>query len=102
MAKLKRFGGEDGGGRSDLALPGQDVQHHVAAEQACRERLGAGGLDRRQPVGQDGTQDVDHLPVAVGHGFEFAAHALQRFRQSQAWNGAPFRKAPGFLARTGT
>jgi hypothetical protein len=26
---------------------------------------GAGGLDRRQPIGEHRGQDIDHLPIAV-------------------------------------
>ena len=46
-----------------------------------RERLGAGGLDRRQPVGQHRGEDVDHLPIAVVGAGELAPHPLQRGRQ---------------------
>ena len=32
---------------------------------AVVDRLSAGGLDRRQPIGEHRGQDIDHLPIAV-------------------------------------
>jgi hypothetical protein len=32
---------------------------------AVVDRLGAGGLDCRQPIGEHRGQDIDHLPIAV-------------------------------------
>ena len=45
------------------------------------QRFGAGGLDRRQPVGQHRGQDVDHLPIAVVGAGELAADPSSRGRQ---------------------
>jgi len=36
-----------------------------------------GGLDRRYAVGQDGGQDIDHLPVTIGGGGEPGAHVAK-------------------------
>ena len=48
---------------------------------ALVQRLAAGGLDRRQPVGQHGGEDLDHLPVAVVGAGELAADLVERRRQ---------------------
>ena len=45
------------------------------------DRFGAGGLDRRQPVGEHRAEDVDHLPIAVVGAGELAPNALHRGRQ---------------------
>ena len=52
MAQGQRGGCEDGGRRSGIALTGQDVENDIGGVDAVGERLGTGGLDRRQPVGQ--------------------------------------------------
>jgi hypothetical protein len=48
---------------------------------AVGKRLGAGGLDRRQPVGQHRGEDIDHLPIAIVGAGELAPHALHGGRQ---------------------
>ena len=48
---------------------------------ALGERLGAGGLDRRQPVGEHRGENLDELPVAVVGACELALDAVQRRRQ---------------------
>ena len=45
------------------------------------ERLGAGGFDRGQSVGEHRGEDLDHLPVAVVGAGELAPDAVQRRRQ---------------------
>ena len=42
------------------------------------QSFGAGRLYRRKPVRQHDAEDLDHLPVAVGHGAQLAAHPLER------------------------
>jgi hypothetical protein len=44
---------------------------------AAGERFGAGGLDRRQAVGQHRREDLDHLAIAVIRALQPAVHALQ-------------------------
>src|SRR5271165_7364229 len=51
--------------RGGIALPRQDVEHDVAAEQLGRQRLGTGRLDRIEPGLGHGCQDVDELAIAV-------------------------------------
>ena len=46
----------------------EDVEHDVGAAHAASERLGTGGLHRRQPIRQHGGEDLDHLPVAEARG----------------------------------
>ena len=48
---------------------------------ALGQRLRAGRLDRRQPIGQHGGQNLDHLPVAIVGAGELATDAIQRRRQ---------------------
>ena len=68
-----------------------------------RQRLGAGGLDRRQAVGQHRAEDLDHLPVAVvGAGFSLRRTRSSAAGSTQSWKGAPLRSAPGLRASTGT
>jgi hypothetical protein len=52
----------------------------VSGVDAVGECLCAGGLDRRQPVGEHSSEDVDHLPIAVVGAGELAPHALHRSR----------------------
>jgi len=52
-----------------------------------RYRLRAGGFDRRQPIGQHGGQDGDHLTIAIIGAGELASHALQRRRQHPVLEG---------------
>jgi hypothetical protein len=65
--------------------------------EALRGRLGAGGFDRRQPIAEHRSEDVDHLSIAIIGAGELATRALHSRRQR-----APLRKAPGLRASTGT
>ena len=65
-------------------------------------RLGTGRLDSNETIAQHRSQKINHLPVAVLHALELAVNTPKRTRQLQPWNGAPLRKAPGFLASTDT
>ena len=38
----------------------------------CVICFGAGGLDRRQPIGEHRGEDIDHLPIAIVGAGEFA------------------------------
>jgi hypothetical protein len=57
-------------------MAGQNVEHDVSGVDALRGRLGAGRLDRRQPVGEHRCEYVDHLPIAVVDAGELAPHPL--------------------------
>lgn len=46
------------------------------------ECLGAGGLDRRQTVGQHRGEDIDHLPVAIVGPGKLAPDTLHGGRQT--------------------
>ena len=67
-------------GRAGIALAGENVEDDVGGVDAVGECLGAGGLDRWQPVGEHCGEDVDHLPIAVVGAGELAPHALHRGR----------------------
>jgi hypothetical protein len=76
-----RGGGEDRRRRAGVASARQDVQDDVGRMNVLGERLGAGGLDRRQPVGEHRGEDLDHLPVAVVRACELAPDPVQRRRR---------------------
>ena len=78
VAKLQALGRRDVRRRRRLALPGEDVEHHVGAAGAAVERLGTGRLDRFQPVLQHRREDLDELPVAVVVAREPGPQAAQR------------------------
>ena len=82
MAQAERGGGVDRRRRSGVAPPGQDVDDDVGRMDVLGERLGAGGLDRWQPVAQHRGEDFDHLPVAVVGAGKPAPHAIERRRQN--------------------
>lgn len=88
-------------GRVAFASPGQDVEHHVAAAQLGRQRLGAGRPDGVDPGLGDRRQDVDELAIAVVMAGEATANLRQTGGRSQLRNGSPLRSAPGFRASTG-
>jgi len=44
---------------------------------AVAQRLGAGCLDRGQPIAQYRGEDIDHLAVAIVGAGKLAPHALQ-------------------------
>lgn len=78
-------------------------RHHVGGMDALVQRLGAGGFDRGQPVGQHGAEDLHHLPVAVRRGAQLGSRTRSMAAGStQCLNGAPLRRAPGLRASTGT
>src|ERR1700688_2735698 len=83
MAQRERGGREDVGGPARIALPGEDVEDDVGGVDALGDRLGASGLDRRQPVGEHRGEDVDHLPIAVVDTGELAPHALSELEEAE-------------------
>lgn len=98
MAQLERVGRGDIGGRRGLALSGEDIEHHVPADRAARQRLGASRFDGLQPIGHYSGQDTDHLPVAVTMRGEAAAHPLDAGWKLPALERRTIPQCPG-LAR---
>ena len=88
MAEHERGRRDDGDGRPGIALAGENVEDDVGGVDAVGERFGAGRLDRRQPVGEHGNQDVDHLPIAVIGPGQLAPHALHGSRQHPGLEGS--------------
>ena len=82
VAKPQAFGRRDARRRCRLALPGQDVEHHVGAAGAAGKRLGASRLDRLQPVLQHRRENLDELPVAVVVGRQPGPQATERVGQA--------------------
>src|SRR6266568_116585 len=78
---------EDRGRRARIALASQDVEDDVGGVDAVDDRLGAGGIDRGQSIGEHRREDVDHLPIAVVDGRELAPHTLHRGRQHPILEG---------------
>src|SRR6202451_4624139 len=70
------------GWRAGIALPSENVEDDVGGVDALGDRLGASGLDRRQPVGEHRGEDVDHLPIAVFDTGQLASLAFQRWLQA--------------------
>jgi len=65
------------------------------------QRLGAGGLDRAEPVIENRAQYLDELAVAVGVRFEFVAHLGQRGRQIPVLERRAVPQGAGFFISTG-
>ncbi len=95
----------DRSGRIGIALPRQDVEHHIAAKQPSRERLGAGRLDGVEPGFGNLRQDIDELAPSDMAPSSWPANrrriCASTGGRSQLRNGSPLRSAPGFLASTG-
>ena len=66
---------------------------------ALAQRLGAGRLDRGQPVAQHRGEDVDHLPVAIVGAGELAAHPLQAGRQHPVLERRAVPQRPGLAGQ---
>ena len=84
VAKPQAFGRRDARRRCRLALPDQDVEHHVGAAGAAGKRLGASRLDRLQPVLQHRRENLDELPVAVVVGRQPGPQATERVGHGRA------------------
>jgi len=82
-------------------LPGQDVEHDVAAAQLGYQRLGAGRLDGVEPGLGDRCQNIDELAIAVAVASKPAPDLCQGRRQIPVAERVAFLSAPGFLASTG-
>jgi len=82
-------------------MPGQDVQDHTGGIDVVRQRLGASGFHRFDPIGQHGTQDVDHLPITTGLTFQFTPHAADGHRQLPFLERCPVAKGTGLACQDG-
>src|SRR5690606_29956433 len=76
MSQAKRVGNGKDGGRLRITLAGQDVDDDGSREYALIERLLAGRFDGRETVQAHTFEDRHHLPVAIMHGLQPAAHLL--------------------------
>src|SRR4029450_2261876 len=64
---------------------------------AVADRLGAGSsLDCGQAVGQNGVEDVDHLPIAVVDNGKLAPYTFHRGRQHPVLEGRAVAQGAGF------
>lgn len=52
----------------------QNVQHDASGMHVVGQGLRACRFNRFQPIGQDGSEDIDHLAVTAGLAFELFAH----------------------------
>src|SRR5216684_4642846 len=77
----QRRWGCDRRGRIGIALPRQDVEHNVAAEQSGCERLGTGRLDSVEPGLGNLRQDIDELAITVVMAGQPPPDLRQRRRQ---------------------
>ena len=82
-------------------MPGQDVQHDTGGMDVVRQRLGAGGINRIQTIGQHGGEDIDHLPVTARLTFQFALNAADRNRQIPLLEGRPVAQGTGLASQDG-
>src|SRR5271167_4678028 len=78
--QTKCVGRGDAGRRYGLSLARQHGQDHVAAGDARFQRLGAGSLDRAEPMIEDRAQYLDELALAVGVRLQLGADLGQRGR----------------------
>ena len=67
----------------------QDVQDNARGMDIVRERLGAGGFDGIEAIGEHGAEDLDHLPVAAGLALQLAPHTPQSRRLLPSLEGCP-------------
>ena len=95
MPQPQRVRGDDRDRRHRITATGEDVQDDVGRVDAVLQRLGAGGLDRSEPVGQHGTRmpaisrSPSSAPASLRLTLSMAAGS------TQCLNGAPFLSAPG-------
>jgi hypothetical protein len=95
MAQRQGSRREDRGRWGGITLAGKDVQDDVGGVDTVGDRLGAGGLDRQQPVGEHRGEDVDHLPIAIVGAGELAPHALHCRRQHPVLEGCAVAQGAG-------
>ena len=65
------------------------------------QRLGAGGLDSGETMVRTAPNILTNWRSPSACGFSLARTCISAAGQSQSLNGAPLRKAPGFLINTG-
>ncbi len=56
-------------------MPGEDVEYDTSGMHVVRQCFCTCRFDGLQAIGQNGSEDVDHLTVAAGQTFELFAHA---------------------------
>lgn len=66
---------------------------------ALLERLGAGGFDGVQAIGEHGPEDLDHLPVAAALSFELALHTAQGRWQIPVLERRPIAQRAGLASQ---
>ena len=59
-------------------MTGQDVQYNAGRRDVLRQSFGTGSLDSLQPICEDRTKDLDHLPVTTGLTLQLTLNATQR------------------------
>src|ERR1051326_2182268 len=101
MPQAQRVGGEDRQRRCRRTEPDQNVEDHIARMDALAQGGRTGGLDRRHAVGQDGGQDIDHLPVTIGGGGEPGAHAAKAAREHPVLEGSTVPERPRLAGQHG-
>jgi len=89
VLQAKGFRRENGCRRSRLTLPGQGVEDHGAVEHPGSDSLGAGHLDRRQAVVQNGIENLHHLPVAISRAAQLLTYPPERTRQNPGFEWRP-------------
>ena len=103
MVQAQRVRGEDGDGRRAGSRRRARMLMMTAAEQTFWSSASWQAASTAvEPVGQNGGQDRDHLPIAVIGAVQLARTRSIADGRTQSWNGAPLRSAPGLRASTGT
>ena len=67
-----------------VAAAGEYVENHIGGVHTLADGLGAGRLDRRQPIAEHGGEDVHHLSIAIA-----VSVSLRRTRSIAAGNTHP-------------
>jgi len=80
--------------RFGITLTHNNLEDDVGRMDAVLERLGAGGLDRRQAVGEHGGENGHHLAIAIVGAGKLAAHALEPLRQSPVFKRRAVPRRP--------
>ena len=77
-------------------MAGQDVQDHTGRMDVVRQGLGTGSVHRIDPIRQNSTQNLDHLPVAAGLALQLASHTSDRNRQFPILERRTVAQSTGF------
>lgn len=82
-------------------MTGQNVQNDTGGMDIVCQRLGAGGIDGVQAIGEHGGKDIDHLPVATWLAFQLALYAPQSGRQIPRLERRSVAQGAGFAGQDG-